>query len=263
MDKISLDLKKIPDFLDARFKTNEIEDGLLEVENQHGFPKCIYVNDAGEIWTSKADGVTEAKTPEAAAKEIRSIVSKSNENLFKISDMMKLLPPATQQGQENVDYKPHLDENQILNHGSEVTKDILAEPEISSLGLAPQDQNQIAIMVFDVILDDKNKELANMHNHVAKKMASTLNEHFKNMFFVDNGDSIQVFFDSKVAGNQEFSKEQIEEVLKYAFSELSLVNFYNEMVADYIMKVSSKEPDYFRLRDIILNEVLEQINGKK
>jgi len=262
MDKISLTLKKIPELLDARFKANLLDDNLLEIENEHGLPKTIYVNNKGEIWSSEADGVSQSKSPESAAKEIRSIVSRTAQNSFKISDMFKMLPGEQQQ---HIDRnKPHmqLDEGQIVNQGSDITKDVLQEPEISSLNLSPEDQNQVAIMVFDVLLNDKNQDLNNLPIHAASKLASKLNDIFQNMTFVNNGDEIQVFFDAKIAGTQKISKEQTTEVLKYALSDLNLVNLYNEIVADYIKKISSKEPNYFKLRDIIISEVLEQINGK-
>ena len=48
-------------------------------------------------------------------------------------------------------------------------------------------------MVFDIILDDKNKELNSINNHLAKKFASYFNETFKYMNFINNGEHIHVF----------------------------------------------------------------------
>ena len=80
------------------------------------------------------------------------------------------------------------------------------------------------------------------------------------MKFVNIGNGlIEVFFDSKLASN--VSKNEFSDFLKVAFQDVDFLNVYSDLVKDFCKKNSSDLPDYFKIRNEVLSEVLEQING--
>lgn len=256
MKKFSLDLKKLQTSLDARFAPTLIEDGLLEIENKYGFPKHIYVNKDGDIWTSDANQIYDGGTMSEVQKTIRSIAaSGAASQVFKVSDLLKLLAPPCAEEQ------PAMSEDAVFDQGNEMTQDILKEPELQGLGLSPDDEQEIAVMVFSSVVEDKEEKLAQFHAAIAPKLASFLNESFKYLRFAHLGeDKIKVFFESKLATGS-LNRSEFEELLKVAGSDLKNIDlYYKNLVSEFSTKVSSSLPDFFKIRNIVINEVLEQVN---
>ena len=254
-NKIAIDLNKVQDSLDARFKCELLQDNLLSIENKFGLPKHIYVNDKGEIWTSSADVLVDSKNVGDVVRTVRNLTASKQELVFKVSDLFKLVAPPDCSLPE-----PKLLEDEVFEVGNEVATDILEEPQILALGLSPEDKNEVVVMVFDFITDDKIQSFEEMESYLAPKLASFLSNTFENMKFVNIGNGlIEVFFDSKLASN--VSKNEFSDFLKVAFQDVDFLNVYSDLVKDFCKKISSGLPDYFKIRNEVLSEVLEQING--
>lgn len=256
MKKFSLDLTKLQNSLDARFSPTLIEDGLLEIDNKLGFPKHIYVNKDGEIWTSDADQIYDGGSLKEVQKTIRTIAaSGAAGQVFKMSDLLKLLAPPCALEQ------PQMDEDAVLEQGDEMTNDIMQEPEMQDLDLSPEDEHEVAVMIISSVVDDKNEKLQEFNASISPKVASFLNQSFKHLRFAHLGeDKIKVFFESKMA-SETLSRSEFEEFLKFAGSDLKNFDlYYQNLVSEFSAKVSSSLPDFFKIRNFVINEVLEQVN---
>jgi len=254
-NKIAIDLNKVTNSLDARFKCELLEDNLLCIENKFGLPKHIYVNDKGESWTSSADVLVDSKNVGDVVKTVRNLAASKQELVFKVSDLFKLVAPPDCSLPE-----PELLEDEVFEVGNDLATDILKEPEILALNLPQEDENEVVVMVFDSIADDKIQSFEEMESFIAPKLASFLNDTFENMKFINIGNGlVEIIFDSKLASN--VSKDQFCDFLKVAFQDVDFFNFYSSCVKDFSKKISSDLPDYFKIRNEVINEVLEQING--
>lgn len=262
-----VDLDKLKDSFDSRFDTELVNDKLLEIENKFGLPKHIYVNDKGEIWTSKGDSVFKETGIPQIKKTIRNIAaSGSRRQVFEAGELARVFiaacgcqgdcqcPPAD---------APQLNEAEIVVLGDDVIPDLMGEPELSSLNLPQQDQDQVATMVFSTILAEKEARLKDFGLFAAPRIAAFLNSEYQNLNFADIGSGkIKVFFDSKLASD-DFNEDQFLEFLKEAAKGVQFIPFYNELVSEFSSKVSSELPDYFNIRNIVVGEVLEQMNVVK
>lgn len=263
-----VDLEKLKDSFDSRFDTELVNDKLLEIENKFGLPKQIYVNDIGEIWTSKGDAVFKETSPTEIKKVIRTIAaSGSRRQVFAADELSKLFITASCSCQGDCQCPPvgtpQLDEAQIIVLGDDVIPDLLNEPEMSALNLPTEDQDQVATMVFSTIIEEKQERLKDFATYAAPKIAAFLNGEFQNLNFADVGcGKIKVFFDSKLA-TDELTDEMFSEFLKEAAKGVNFIPFYNQLVSEFSSKISSELPDYFNIRNVVVGEVLEQMNVKK
>ena len=274
-----VDLSKIKDSLDSRFSTLLLNDDLLEIENKFGLPKIIYVNSKGEIWSSKADGVfKENKLPEIK-KIIRTIAASSLKQTFKVDELFRIFYSADKSGScgcsegcscpdgcdcgMECDYsaKPQLNEDDVLKVGNDVLSDLIKESKIAELKLSPEDQEEVAKMAFIAILEDKEKKLSEFKQSLAPKIAKYLNDVFQNLTFVDMGSNeIRVMFDPKLASDH-VTREEFVEFLKEAAKGSGFNGFYRDLVTNFSTKVSAALPDYFKVREVVISAVLEQLNG--
>lgn len=242
----SLDLQKVKDDLGARAKVNFIDGTMLEIS--HDGTK-IYLNSAGEIWTSEANSVKSVQSPVSAVKELRKMMASSRlsfeitaEDLLKHGDPVLAEPVIEDSPVEVV----------LVDMGSEIVNDLMEEPEI--VELCPEDQNEVAVMAFDELLADKK---ASYFKKVAIEAARILSNTFENMKFEAVGSKIKVSFDAKLASG-EVSKEEFREFILAAVSDSDFYTKMNEMADTLRAKAASEIPDFFRIRNVLLKEIKEQ-----
>lgn len=249
----SVNLQTILEESSAKFAPDFIDDDILELKSKFGFPKTVYVNSDGDVWSDDAEkGVFKAISTDDVQKKIRELTA-SKDDVFSAKELMQVF--ACECG------NPLLDEAAVQLQGDEIVGDMLNEPEIIVLDLSPENQNQLAQMVFDSLLNAKEQDLETFEPHLANKLASYLNGVFENLVFLDLGNgSIKVTFDNKLAHARP-SRQELIDLLKTASEGVDLTDFYQQTVTDFSKKVSEKLPDYFSLRKEVVSEVLEQING--
>jgi hypothetical protein len=242
----SLDLSKVKQDLGARAQVNSIDDSMLEVSHEG---KKIYLNSAGEIWTSDADSLKFVNTPSNAVKELRRMMASSRvsfeieaEELIKEGDPVLAEPVLEDTPAEVV----------VVQMGDEIMGDLMAEPEVADL--CEQDQDEVAVMVMDELLHEK---CASYIKKMAQESAKILSGTFENMKFEAIGSKIKISFDSKLASG-EVSKEEFRSFL---FDAVTNSDFYPKIGAkaeEIRNLVASEIPDYFRIRSLLLKEIKEQ-----
>lgn len=244
----NLDLKKVQEELGSRAKSDFIDESMLEIS--HGGKK-IYLNTAGEIWTSEANSVKSVQSPSNAVKELRKMMA-SGRLSFEITaeDLLKHGDPVLAE--------PVLEDTPVelvfIDSGSEIINDLMSEPEI--VELCPEDKNEVAVMVFDEILADKK---ASYLKKVAVEAAHILSNTFENMKFEAVGEKIKVSFDAKLASGK-VSKEEFREFILAAVSGSDFYIKMNEMADTLRAKAASEIPDFFRIRNALLREIKEQLS---
>jgi hypothetical protein len=242
----SLDLTKIKEDLGARAKVNFIDDSMLEVSHEG---KKIYLNSAGEIWTSEANSVKSVQSPVNAVKEIRKMMASGRlsfeitaEDLLKHGDPVLAEPVVEDSPAEII----------LVEVGSDIIKDLMSEPEVSEL--CPEDQNELAVMAFDELLFDKKQAYLKKS---AIEISRILSRTFENMTFEAIGDKIKISFDAKMATGS-VSQEEFREFIFAAISDSDFYSQISNKVDDIREKAAAEIPDFFRIRDVLLNEIKEQ-----
>ena len=292
-----IDLEKLKNLLEPRFSKIEILKGtggqdddfdLIEIHNI-SLPKHIYVNSKGEIWTSASDLQEASSTNDAVKKvkeltagqkasaipvyvqatdeidsyrHVRDIVSLASQ-VFKVAELREVVAHcgcAVDCGNGcHAAMVPALSEAQVQFQGDEIVNDLLTEPEITGLGLSPEDQDEVVVMVFDDVIASKEEKLAQADVILAPKVAAFLDKQFENIRFSHlRDDQIEVYFDAKLATGP-VSKEAFTEFLRTATQDMEIQKFFVSIAKDFSSKVSSAVPDYFLLRNTVVSEVLEQV----
>lgn len=248
---VRIDLNRLKDALYPRFRKVELlDDDLLEVKNL-GTPRYIYINASGEIWSNQTDEeFKNVKTLNEANRAIRSLAA-SKSTLFKFSEIKEIF---------NCKNEPKLLENPIQKYGNEIVSDILKEPDIIKLKLSSEEEDELAEMVFGEIIASKENELSLFDTVVSKSVVKLLNDNFENLKFSNFEDNIEIYYNNKLA-EEEYKKEDFSDFLKEACKELKIRNFYESVSVEFSKKVSIKLPDFFRIRDAVLKEVKDQIEG--
>jgi len=252
-----INLQSLIQDVSAKFNADFIDDDILELKNKFGFPKTIYVNSNGSVWSDNPElGASDGGSAADVQKKIREMTA-SRDDEFKAKELIKLFAHC------GCDEQPGLIEDIIQPQGDEITKDVLGEPEIMELQLSPENQDELATMIFQSLLASKEEKLEQFEPHLAGKLASHLNATYENLTFLDLGDgSIKVTFDNKFAQSRP-SRQDLVDLLKTASEGVDLSDFYKQIVTDFSKKVSEELPDYFSIRKEVVAEVLEQINEQE
>lgn len=245
----SIDLSKVTQDLGSRAQLNKIDHSMLELSHDG---KKIYLNSAGEIWTSDANSLRLVTSPSHAVKELRKMMASSRisfdiiaEDLIKEGDPVLAEPVIEDTASEVI----------VIQMGDEIMTDLMGEPEVSDL--CAEDQEELAVMVMGEILSDKR---ASYLKKVAFESSKLLSDTFVNMKFEPVGSKIKVSFDSKLASS-DLTNEQFASFL---FGEISDSDFYSKLsnkVSLIREKVAREIPDYFKIRDLLIAEIKEQKNG--
>jgi hypothetical protein len=251
-----IDLKEFAGSVGGKFTSSFIDDDILELKNRFGFPKTVYLNSDGDVWSDDPDaGYAHASSEDDAQKKIRELTA-SKGDVFAAKELVQLFASC------GCNEQPELLEDVIQVQGGEMAQDILNEPEVVVLELSPENQDQLATMVFDSLLNTKEQDLETFEPHLASKLATHLNHIFENLSFLDLGNgSIKVTFDNKFARVRP-TRQDLIDLLKTASEGVDISDFYKQVVTDFSKKVSEKLPDYFFVRKEVVSEVMEQINAK-
>jgi ribosomal protein L37AE/L43A len=239
-----IDLQKVQDNISG--KSSFIDDDILEIK---GHTKTVYVNSTGDIWTNEADFVKNVQNPSVAAQEVRKIMASSRmsfditaEDILKHGDPVLAEPVFEDSPEEKV----------IVEFGDEIISDLMCEPEIQVL--CPEDQDELAVMVFDEMLCDKQ---ASYLKNMAKESAKVLNGIFENMKFSAVGSKIKVSFDAKLASN--VSKSEFKEFLLSTIKNSEFYSKISHVAEQQRVKAAYEIPDFFKLRSLLLREIKEQL----
>jgi ribosomal protein L37AE/L43A len=237
-----IDLQKVQENISG--KSSFIDEDILEIK---GHAKTVYINSTGDIWTSEADFVKNVQNPSVAAQEVRKIMASSRmsfdilaEDILKHGDPV-LAEPVFEDSPE---------EQALVEIGDEIISDLMVEPEIQVL--CHEDQDEIAVMVFDELLCDKH---ANYLKRMAKESAKILNDIFENMKFSAVGSKIKVSFDAKLAS--EVSKTDFTEFLLATIKDSDFYSKISQAAENQRMKAAQEIPDFFRIRNLLLRRIKE------
>jgi len=248
----NLDLQKVKKDLGARANSTLYamtdENNILHITDSD---KNIYVNASGEIWTSGSDKFYKTVSNASnAVQEVRKLMASSRisfeilaEDVLKNGDPV-LAEPVFEDSPEQV---------VIIEVGDEIISDLMNEPEVEEL--CPEDQDEVAVMVFDEILADKNSSYL---KKMSKKSCDFLNEIFENMKFTAIGNKIKVSFDAKLASSN-LSKKEFQDFLFSTVKDSDLYSKLSTVANEERSKTASELPNFFRIREVILKEIKEQL----
>lgn len=244
----SLDLSKVKSDLGARAQVKSLDDSMLEISNGE---KKIYLNSAGEIWTSEANDLKSVNSPAGAVKELRKMMASDRmsfeilaEDLIKEGDPVLAEPVLEDTPVEMV----------VVEMGGDIINDLMDEPEVQDL--CEEDQGEVAVMVMDELLADKK---ASYLKKLAFRSSKILSGIFENMSFEPIGSKIRVSFDSKMASS-DLTKEDFMPFFVKSVSETDFYSKISSEVEEIRSKTASELPDYSKIRGVLLQEIKEQKN---